>query len=239
MTCQLAALLIGPIIAAGLGLASLANPEPTAFTAPALDAAAAQCAAGGCASLAQVKAWVVEHGAAAREAGLPMLDCTVGDVRTHCLFDAYALSVETGIPAEYRLDGAVYSDIADAGRALTRGMDGFLIQITSVSSAAPEGMAKGSAGYRVGTTTYDCPIEATAAADRAIKAAAAVTHTLTVDGQECCCDRMAEAMSAKSGAPVIHTVAGLSVACEIQAGIVESIARIEAALEQVQIARDG
>lgn len=199
------------------------------------DSCSASCSAGGCSD----KAFAA--------AGVPKMRAVVGDKEFNCPLEAAEAAKKANVQPVFYVADVKYTDMAEAGKAYAKQLNGFLAEATAVKYAigsectncpkTAESIAK-KAGkpvkYRLASFEFNDQAAAEKAAARAREAIEAIKVEMKVDGKTyTCCDEAGKA--AKScGKSVEYTVAGQSCGCPIQADVVQAMAKIRVALGEIE-----
>jgi len=187
--------------------------------------------------------------ARAKAAGVPMMTFVVGDQKTYCPLEAQELMAASDAKPVFVLNGKKYTDYVEAGTTWKKALDSYLAELTTVSyavgdecTACPE-TAKAMAAkagkpveFRLAKLAYSCPDQAGAMAKVASKAAKTVHVSYAVGDKTSECSDEASQIAAKSGKSVRYVVAGNTVNCELMAGCMESMVKIQTALAAIEAA---
>lgn len=199
------------------------------------ESCSATCSAGGCSD----KAFAA--------AGVPKMRAVVADKEFNCPLEAAEAAKKANVQPVFYVADVKYTDMAEAGKAYAKQLNGYLADVTAVKYAVAgectscpmtaEALAK-KAGkpvkYRLASFEFDNKAEAEKAATKAREAIEAIKVEMKVDGKTyTCCDEAGKAAK-QCGKSVEYNVAGQSCGCPIQADVVQAMTKIRIALGAIE-----
>jgi len=180
-------------------------------------------------------------------ASVPKMSMVVGDKTTTCSVEAKELCEKSGESVAYLVAGRKFECREKATKAYTTALTSHLEGMTRISYvvdgacvACPmEAKTRADAGekvaYKVGNYTFECPEKAIAASVMAYNASQKVRMAMQVGETKTHCPVQARELANKTDAPIMYTVNGKTTKCEVTASSELAMARIEAAINAIEM----